>query len=171
MTPLSAAAAAVGHLLSHSLSSVSQHPPFFPPPPFPSATPSARSSTHWQRRQRTCLLSCLLPAAGAVIFIMRNCRHIKWSPDDDSWQAARVACPIPCPACSTASAMGWTVNFKALANFHLSCPPCIVVASKHNESVAHRSIQYTQLGRWRGCMKRTRETTKLFGIHSVRHQF
>lgn len=26
----------------------------------PSSTPSARSSTHWQRRQRTCLLSCLL---------------------------------------------------------------------------------------------------------------
>lgn len=93
MTPLSAVAPAVGHLLAHSLPSVCSIRPSFPPPPF--------SFIHAQRplinalAKKASHLFVVLPSAdaGAVIFIMRNCRHIKWSPDDDSWQAARVACP------------------------------------------------------------------------------
>lgn len=59
-------------------------------PPTPQQTPVALAS------QRICIgvLVCC-PAcptdAGDVIFIMRNCRHIKWSPHDDSWQCASDA--------------------------------------------------------------------------------
>lgn len=148
MTPLSAVAPAVGHLLSHSLPSVCSIRLSFPPPPF--------SFIHAQRP----LINALAKKAAHLFVVLpsawcwrRNFYNEKLSAHkmkSRRWQlTGRESClpPVPSPASPTASSMGWTVNFKALANFHLSCPPYIVVASKHNESAAHRSFQYTQLGR------------------------